>query len=195
MWVTPTAPPAMRVYFNDCHFSGQRFVCITWLSEDEWKSSARVQEMQSAYRQRARRNAFRRCDVRQQSRSCARWSQSLTHSPNSNRLCWVCLQWPPSTSRGDSADFALHPAALKKSPWKLCDKDNESSSPRRWYSRTFRMILFMGAVFGAQRVAHSPIRLVPSLLPLLASLAFLPNRQPMRPADYVAHLALPWRRA
>ena len=35
----------------------------------------------------AQRNAFRRRDVRQQSRSFARWNQSLRRSPNSNRLC------------------------------------------------------------------------------------------------------------
>jgi hypothetical protein len=35
---------------------------------------------------RAQRKAFRRRDVRQQSRSFAAWNQSLRHSPNSNRL-------------------------------------------------------------------------------------------------------------
>jgi hypothetical protein len=34
----------------------------------------------------AQRNAFRRSDARLQSRSFARWNQSLTHSPNSYRL-------------------------------------------------------------------------------------------------------------
>jgi hypothetical protein len=32
-------------------------------------------------------NAFRRRDVRLQSRLFARWNQSLRRSPNSNRLC------------------------------------------------------------------------------------------------------------
>jgi len=41
----------------------------------------------STFHPRARRNAFRRRDVRQQSRSFARWNQSLKHSPNSNPLC------------------------------------------------------------------------------------------------------------
>ena len=35
----------------------------------------------------AQRNAFRRRDARLQSRSFARWNQSLRRSPNSNRLC------------------------------------------------------------------------------------------------------------
>jgi hypothetical protein len=35
----------------------------------------------------AQRNAFHRRNVRLQSRSFARWNQSLRHSPNSNRLC------------------------------------------------------------------------------------------------------------
>ena len=36
---------------------------------------------------RAQRNAFRRRDASQQSRSFARQNQSLRRSPNSNRLC------------------------------------------------------------------------------------------------------------
>ena len=38
-------------------------------------------------RLRAQRTAFHRRDARQQSKLFARWNQSLTHSPNSNRLC------------------------------------------------------------------------------------------------------------
>jgi hypothetical protein len=45
--------PTVRAYFNDCHFSGRQFVCVMWLSEDEWQSSERVQERQSAYHQSA----------------------------------------------------------------------------------------------------------------------------------------------
>jgi hypothetical protein len=36
----------------------------------------------------AQQNAFRRRDARPQSRSFARWNQSLRRSPTSNRLCW-----------------------------------------------------------------------------------------------------------
>jgi hypothetical protein len=42
---------------------------------------------QSAFHPRAQRNAFRCCDVRQQSRSCAPRNPVLRHNPNSNRLC------------------------------------------------------------------------------------------------------------
>jgi hypothetical protein len=45
---------------------------VRLLSEDGWKLFARVQETQSVYHRRARRNAFRHRDVRQQSRSFAR---------------------------------------------------------------------------------------------------------------------------
>jgi hypothetical protein len=45
-----------------------------------------VPETQSAFHPNAQRNAFRRRDVRQQSRSFARWDQWLRPSPNSNRL-------------------------------------------------------------------------------------------------------------
>ena len=47
----------------------------------------RVPETRSAFHPHAQRNAFRRRDVRQQSRSFARWNQSLRRSPNSSRLC------------------------------------------------------------------------------------------------------------
>ena len=60
------------------------------LSEDEWKSSARVPETQSAYHPHAQRNAFRRRDAHQQSRSCAPGNQWLRCSPNSNPLCTDC---------------------------------------------------------------------------------------------------------
>jgi len=42
------------------------------LSEDEWKSSARVQETQSDFYSLAQQNASRLLDARQQSRSFAR---------------------------------------------------------------------------------------------------------------------------
>jgi hypothetical protein len=45
-----------------------------------------VQQMRSTFHPHAQRNAFRRRDARQQSRSFARWNQSLRRSPNSNRL-------------------------------------------------------------------------------------------------------------
>ena len=44
-------------------------------------------EISSLVRQR---NAFRRRNVRLQSKSFPRWNQSLRHSPNSNGLCWDC---------------------------------------------------------------------------------------------------------
>jgi hypothetical protein len=40
----------------------------------------------------AQRNAFRRRDAHQQSRSFACWNQSLTRSPNSSRLYRACLR-------------------------------------------------------------------------------------------------------
>jgi hypothetical protein len=46
----------------------------------------RVLETQSTFHPHAQRNAFRPRDARLQSRSFARWKQSLKHSPNSNRL-------------------------------------------------------------------------------------------------------------
>jgi endonuclease/exonuclease/phosphatase family metal-dependent hydrolase len=46
-----------------------------------------IRETRSASHPRAQRNAFRRRDARPQSRSFARWNQSLRHSPNSNRFC------------------------------------------------------------------------------------------------------------
>ena len=46
--------------------AGGDLFCIMWLSEDEWKSSARVQETQLAFPPRAQRSAFRRRDVRLQ---------------------------------------------------------------------------------------------------------------------------------
>jgi hypothetical protein len=46
-----------------------------------------VPQPRSAFHPRAQRNAFHRRDARQQSRSFARGNQSLTRSPNSNRLC------------------------------------------------------------------------------------------------------------
>ena len=45
-----------------------------------------VPQTQSAYHPHAPRNAFRHRDARQQSRSFARWNQSLRHSPNSSPL-------------------------------------------------------------------------------------------------------------
>ena len=55
----------------------------------ERKSPIRVPETQSAFHPHAQRNAFRRRDVRLQSRSFARWNQSLRRSPNSNRLLGI----------------------------------------------------------------------------------------------------------
>jgi hypothetical protein len=47
----------------------------------------RVQQMPLAFHLLGRRNAFRRRDVRLQSRLFARWNQSLRRSANSIRLC------------------------------------------------------------------------------------------------------------
>ena len=47
----------------------------------------RVRGKPSAFHPHAQRNAFRHRSVRPQSRSFARWNQSLRRSPNSNRLC------------------------------------------------------------------------------------------------------------
>jgi hypothetical protein len=46
-----------------------------------------IQETPLTFHPRAQRNAFRCPDARQQSRSFARWNESLRHSPNSTRLC------------------------------------------------------------------------------------------------------------
>jgi hypothetical protein len=51
------------------------------------ESLIQVPETLSVFRPPAQRNAFRRRDARQQSRSFARWNQSLRRSPNSKRLC------------------------------------------------------------------------------------------------------------
>jgi hypothetical protein len=51
------------------------------------ESPIAVRETQSTFHPRAQQDAFRCRDVRLQSRSFARWNQSLRHSPNSNRLC------------------------------------------------------------------------------------------------------------
>jgi hypothetical protein len=45
------------------------------------ESPIQVPEKQSAFHPRAQRNAFRHRDVGLQSRSFARWNQSLRHSP------------------------------------------------------------------------------------------------------------------
>ena len=47
-----------------------------------------VRETHSTFHPHSQRNAFRRRNVRQQSRSFARWNQRLRRSPNSSRLCW-----------------------------------------------------------------------------------------------------------
>jgi hypothetical protein len=44
---------------------------------------------------RTHNETLRRRDVRQQSRSFARWNLSLRHSPNSNRLCSDCQRLFP----------------------------------------------------------------------------------------------------
>ena len=49
----------------------------------DYKSTILVQQMQSAFHPRAQRNAFRRHDVRQQSRSFARWNQVFRRGHNS----------------------------------------------------------------------------------------------------------------
>jgi hypothetical protein len=53
-------------------------------------SSSRIADLSSrnavSFHPRVQRNAFRRHDAHQQSRSFARWNQSLRRSPNSNRL-------------------------------------------------------------------------------------------------------------
>ena len=49
-------------------------------------SPIQAQQTQSTFHRRAQRNASRCRDVRQQSRSLARWNQSLRHSPNSALL-------------------------------------------------------------------------------------------------------------
>src|SRR4029077_20646611 len=49
------------------------------------ESLIQAPETPSAFHPHAQRNAFRRRDTRQQSRSFARWKQSLRRSPNSNR--------------------------------------------------------------------------------------------------------------
>jgi hypothetical protein len=51
------------------------------------KSPIQVPETQSAFHLRAQRNASHCRGARLQSRSFARWNQSLRHSFNSNRLC------------------------------------------------------------------------------------------------------------
>ena len=68
------------------------FTMVTRTTRDDrtlrrLESQIQVPETQSAFHPRAQRNAFRRRDVRLQSRSFARWNQSLRRSPNSNRLC------------------------------------------------------------------------------------------------------------
>src|SRR4029077_2068591 len=50
-------------------------------------SAIRAPQTRPAFHPHEQRNAFRCRDVRQQSRSFARWNQSLRCSPNSNRLC------------------------------------------------------------------------------------------------------------
>jgi hypothetical protein len=50
---------------------------------EQWEEA----ESQSVFHLRAQRSVDRRRDVRLQSRSFARWNQSLIRNPNSNRLC------------------------------------------------------------------------------------------------------------
>ena len=50
------------------------------------ESPIQVPEKQSAFPPRAQRSAFRCRGGRQQSRSFARWNQSLNYSPNSNQF-------------------------------------------------------------------------------------------------------------
>ena len=58
----------------------------------------------SAFHPHAQRNAFRRRDVRLQSRSFARWNQSLRRSPNSNRFAEIV---------GDDFPFPYHRLDVK----------------------------------------------------------------------------------
>jgi hypothetical protein len=58
-----------------------------------------VPQTQSAFHPLAQRKASRRLNVRQRSRSFARWNQSPRHSPNSIRLCSDCQRLFPSTSK------------------------------------------------------------------------------------------------
>jgi hypothetical protein len=61
---------------------------ISTASQDNSATTNRrfeFQKRQSASHPHAQRSAFRRRDARLQSRSFARWNQSLRHSPNSNQ--------------------------------------------------------------------------------------------------------------
>jgi hypothetical protein len=62
-----------------------------------------VPQRQSAFPPRAQRNVFRRRDVRRQSRSFARWNQSLRRSPNSSRR-----RFPPVFQKDDKKRCERH---------------------------------------------------------------------------------------
>ena len=64
-----------------------------------------VPQTQSAFHPHAQRNASRRRDARQRSRSFAPYNPQLKRSPNSNRLCRDCRQLFPSISRGGLCRF------------------------------------------------------------------------------------------
>jgi hypothetical protein len=53
---------------------------------DFYFSKFSIPETPSTFHPRAQRNAFRRREARPQSRSFARWNESLRRSPNSNRV-------------------------------------------------------------------------------------------------------------
>ena len=59
-----------------------------WNDDKALAANILVGVIRGKERPRAQRTAFHRRDARQQSKLFARWNQSLTHSPNSNRLCF-----------------------------------------------------------------------------------------------------------
>src|SRR6476661_5997319 len=63
-----------------------------------WQKSLRRPRasLQSVFHPRERRTAFRRCDVRQQSRLFVLQDQWLRPSPNSSRVSWDCRRLFPS---------------------------------------------------------------------------------------------------
>jgi hypothetical protein len=74
----------------------------------------RAQETPSVFLRIEQRNASHHRDVRQQSRLCARWNQSLRRSLSSNPLCWDRGRWAPSSAFwSDRASFALYAATTK----------------------------------------------------------------------------------
>ena len=106
-------------------------------------------QTQSTSHPRGQRNASRRCDAHQQSRSLGGARRTLIRSPNSNRLCEDCREWYvhrlsiiqicPHTGSTPGASKAFQPQRMRpdfnQCHW-LGQRSARRHCRRKWRSST-----------------------------------------------------------